>query len=415
MWSASPAAATTSQVMPGAPDPEIRCLLALGSALLGYGLPAHRVEESLLRLARALGVQISVFGLPTVVLITAHRRGCDTTHSARAALAAIDLSRLDALHRLISRVERSELDAVTAELEARAIIDGPGRHPSWLNFVAVASVTFGGALMLGAPTNEAAWSALLGLGVGALLGVSARNAVLERITPILATALVTLASVMLSHAGVVAHPLVVTFAAMLVLLPGLALTLAMVELATGHLVSGAARSIGAAALFLQLASGVLVGLELGQLDTATISPLAPATFGMASLGALLLALGFAVLLVIRLRDALPTLVICALAFFVCRGAGVWLGADLGVLIAATTVGLCSHTFACKCDRPSSTLTLPGVVMLVPGSLGLIAVSAAALHDPARALDVGFQMSMVVVALSTGILIAAAALPPRTSI
>jgi uncharacterized membrane protein YjjB (DUF3815 family) len=89
--------------------------------------------------------------------------------------------------------------------------------------------------------------------------------------------------------------------------------------------------------------------------------------------------------------------------------------DVGVLVAATTVGVVSHAFARRHDRPSSTLTLPGVMMLVPGSLGLLAVSAAALHDPTRAFDMGIQMALAVVALSTGILLSAAALPPRTSI
>jgi uncharacterized membrane protein YjjB (DUF3815 family) len=54
-------------------------------------------------------------------------------------------------------------------------------------------------------------------------------------------------------------------------------------------------------------------------------------------------------------------------------------------------------------------------MLVPGSLGLLSVSVAALHDPTRAFDIGFQMMMVVVALSTGILLSAAALPPRSAL
>jgi uncharacterized membrane protein YjjB (DUF3815 family) len=127
----------------------------------------------------------------------------------------------------------------------------------------------------------------------------------------------------------------------------------------------------------------------------------------------LLALGFAALLVIRMRDAVLTLLISALAFFTCRWFGAWLGPEIGTLLASTAVGLCSHAFARYRDRPSSTLSLPGVVMLVPGSLGLIAVSAAALHDPSRALDIAFQMVMIVIALSTGILISTAAVPPRT--
>ncbi len=415
MWSTIPATAPPEQSPPRPTDPDLRCVLALGAALLGYGLPAHRVEESMLRLALAFGRQISVFGLPTVVMITAHTQVTGTTYSARAESGAIDLSRLDALHRVVASVERGELDGATAEAEVRQILERPRRHAGWWNLLAVVLVAFGGGLMLGLAVDEAAWSAALGLVVAALLGLSARRNVIERITPLLATVLVALASCGLTHAGLLAHPLVVTLAALLVLLPGLTLTLGMVELATGHLVSGASRSVGAAVSFLQLGAGVLLGLRLGHLDAADLRPLAPASFGDTSLGALLLAIGFAALLVIRLRDAWATAFVCALAFLVCRGVGVWLGVELGVLVAATAVGLCSHVFARRSDRPSSTLTLPGVMMLVPGSLGLVAVSAAALHDPTLALDIGLQMAMVLVALSTGILIAAAALPPRTSI
>lgn len=401
--------------MPLSPQPEVRCLLALGSALLGYGLPAHRVEESMLRLARAFGLDITVFGLPTVVMVTSHFGDCTSTYTARAAIAAIDLTRLDALHALIAQVERRELDAAQAEHEVRAILTRPAAHATWSNLVAVVLVALGGALMLGVSLSDALWAGALGLGIGVMLGLGADHPTLARLTPMLATVLATLASCALFNAQLVSHPLVVTIAAMLVLLPGLTVTLAMVELATGHLVSGAARSIGAVAVFLQLGVGVLLGLRLGHIDAARIELLPPAPLEVASLGALLLATGFAVLLVVRVRGLAATLIVCALAFFVCRGLGGWLGVDVGVLVAATTVGVVSHAFARRHDRPSSTLTLPGVMMLVPGSLGLLAVSAAALHDPTRAFDMGIQMALAVVALSTGILLSAAALPPRTSI
>jgi uncharacterized membrane protein YjjP (DUF1212 family) len=412
-WLTTPAALEAPLAPPPA-DPEMRCILLLGAALLGYGLPAHRIEESVLRLARAFGRQVSVFGLPTAVMITRHDSGYAGTYTARAEPGAIDLSRLDALHSLVARVERRELDASAAELSAEAILNGPRRYPAWLDPPAIALVAFGGALMLGAQVRDALWSALIGVGVGCLLQASTRRLALARIVPVLGSMLAVLASCALAHAGHVKQPLVAAFAALFVLLPGLTLTLAMTELATGHLVSGAARGTGAAVVFLQLAFGVLLGLRLGRLDQTALTPVAPAPLSMASLGALLLAIGFSVLLVIRMRDAALTLAISALAFFACRGVGAWLGVEIGVLIAATSVGLCSHAFARHRDRPSSTLTLPGVVMLVPGSLGLVAVSAAALHDPTRAFDLGFQMLMVVIALSTGILISGAALPPRSA-
>jgi uncharacterized membrane protein YjjP (DUF1212 family) len=398
---------------PQAREPDLRCMLALGAALLSYGLPAHRVEEALLRLGRAFGRRLSVFGLPTAVMITIYREQGADTYTARAEPSTIDLSRLDALHNLVARVERGELDAQAAEETTRRVLSAPRRYPAWLDMPAVASLTFGGALMLGAQPLDASFAALLGTLLGLLLAWSAKHFAIARIVPILGTVGVTYASCVLARSGLLIEPLLVAFAAMFILLPGLTLTLAMTELATGHLVSGATRCIAAGMVFFQLGFGILVGLRLAQTQVYEVIPAATASLTHASAGALLLVLGIAVLFVIRASDAPVTLLITGLAFYSCRLAGAWLGAEVGALVAATLVGLSSHLFARLRDRPSSTLTLPGVVMLVPGSMGIVAVSAVTLHDPSQALEMFFRMMMVVVGLSTGILVSSAALPPRT--
>ena len=394
-------------------DPAVRCILALGAALLGYGLPAHRVEESVLRLARAFGHSASVFGLPTALIITLRGSAGGDVHVVRAEPGTIDLTRLDALHRIVVRVEQRLLDAEAAEQELTSVLQAAPAVARGFDLAAAALVGFGGNLMLGGRIDEAGWSAALAVGVGCLMALGVKRPALARVLPLAAAAAVTLVSSGLSHLGWIAHPLVVAFASQFLLLPGLMLTLAMTELATGHMVSGTARSMGAAVVFLQLGLGTLLGARLGHVSQSMPALLSPPTFAPAAAGALVLATGFIVLLRVRRSDVAQTMATAALAFLVCRFAGTWLGAELGALIAACVVMLYGHAFARRLDRPSSTLTLPGVCMLVPGSLGLMSVSAAALSDPTRALTIGFQLLMVLIALSSGILFAAAVLPPRT--
>ena len=52
---------------------------------------------------------------------------------------------------------------------------------------------------------------------------------------------------------------IVTLGALIMLVPGLRLTVAMTELASGHVVSGTARLAGAGSLFLSIAFGVALG------------------------------------------------------------------------------------------------------------------------------------------------------------
>ena len=73
-------------------------LLSLAAALLGYGLPAHRVEEAVARLSRAFGRSCTVFGLPTALTLTLYGASGSDSYTVRAEQGATDLSRLDALH-----------------------------------------------------------------------------------------------------------------------------------------------------------------------------------------------------------------------------------------------------------------------------------------------------------------------------
>jgi uncharacterized membrane protein YjjP (DUF1212 family) len=387
----------------------------VGAALLGYGLPAHRVEESVLRLARAFGRSAAVFGLPTALIITLHGPSGADLQLVRAEPGTIDLARLDELHRVVARVEQNLLDAHTAEQEVATILRAAPAHPRAFDLFAAGLVGFGGSLMLGSSPDEAAWAGALAVGVGMLIALGRARPALARVLPLCAAVATTLSTSALSHMKMLDHPLAVAMASQFLLLPGLMLTLAMTELATGHLVSGTARCMGACVVFLQLGLGALLGARFGELSQSTFVPLSAPPLAAAGVGAFLLASGFAVVLRVRRRDIPQTYASAGLAFLLCQGVGSWQGTEIGALIAACAVTLYGHAFARRRDRPSSTLTLPGVTMLVPGSLGLMSVSAAAMSDPTRAFAIGFQLLMVLVALSSGILFAAAVLPPRTGV
>lgn len=394
---------------------EVRCILALASSLLSYGLPAHRVSEAVLRLSRAFGRVVTVFTLPTYLSVTLHDPSGHQSHAVHAQPSTIDLARLDTLHRLVARLEARELTAGEAEQLVQTATSAPRRYARITELLAVTLVASGGTLALGGSFGDALAGALLGAQVGGLLWIGCIFPSLMRVLPVIAAALTMLCSSLLAGEGMLSHPLLAAFAALFVFVPGLSLTQSMTELATGHLVSGTARMMGALTVFLQLALGMLFGARVAAFRHVTVEALPPSRLEMAVLGAAILALGFAILFSVRYQDALATFFVSALAFATGRLSGAWLGAEIGALLSAFAVGLCSHAFARHYDRPSSVLALPGMAMLVPGSLGMLSISAAMLHFPARAFGLGFQMIMVMVSLSTGVLLAAAALPPRTEL
>ena len=58
--------------------------------------------------------------------------------------------------------------------------------------------------------------------------------------------------------------------------------------------------------------------------------------------------------------------------------------------------------------------LPGLILLVPGSIGMRSLSALVGQDVISGIETGFLAIMIAVALATGLILASALVPPRTS-
>jgi len=205
---------------------------------------------------------------------------------------------------------------------------------------------------------------------------------------------------------------VTTLAAILVLLPGLAITAAMAELSSQHLVSGTARLTGAATRFLGLAFGVAMGTRAAALFAGMPPRVTPAPLPeWTELVALMLApLGFLVLLRARPRDLPWILVTGTLAFFAgrlgTRGFGVELGAFLGALVAAAL----SNVIARRRGGSPATTLVPSILLLVPGSIGFRSLTLMMNRDVLSGVEAAFRMVMMVAALVAGLLLAGALVP-----
>jgi uncharacterized membrane protein YjjB (DUF3815 family) len=72
----------------------------------------------------------------------------------------------------------------------------------------------------------------------------------------------------------------------------------------------------------------------------------------------------------------------------------------------------SNAFARTFDRPAAVPLLPGLILLVPGSLGFRGVFSMLQSDVVSGVDAGFKAVLVSAALVAGLLFANIALPPR---
>ncbi len=403
-------------------DASLAFTLRLSHALLGLGMSAHRVEESLDRLAVALGLEIDALCTPTAIFVTMSRAGATSpldvrTRVVRVEPGLIDLERLSALHDLVGRVERKEISPGDGAQRIEGILARTPRYGPVLGVAAFGLLSTSASILLGGSGLDVPIAGALGLVVGALDVVARPVPTFGRLLPSLAAFSVSFLASFLASRGWPLRPSIVLLAALVVLLPGFTVTTAMMELASAHLVSGTSRLMGGIVTFLQLGFGVALGQkavdllpDLPELPTSSSLPRA------ALLAApLLSALGFTVLLRARPRDARWVLAAVLLGLLMSQAAGPVLGPELGAFTAALAVAGAANLFARLADRPVHLMLVPGILLLVPGSVGFLSVRSLLENDAVSAVSTAFRMALVAMALAAGVLVATAAVPPRKAL
>ncbi len=388
--------------------------MALGAALHRHGIPAHRQEATLSRVSERLDLEGQFFSTPTSLSASFGPPGRQRHAFARVEPGDLHLDKLVRLDEVVDDLARGRVDVASARELVEGIEASPDPYGPAASTAAFALVSAAAARFFGGGWAEIGAAGVVGLEVGLLAILASRVSAVSRLYLPLAGAIASAWSVTASwlFPGLSAH--VVTLSSLIVLVPGLTLTVAANELATGHLVSGTARLTGAATVFLQIGLGVVLGSQVGALlPPARVGvpspPLAGATVWIAAVVA---ALCLLVLFRARWRDA-PWIVSSALlALTASKIGGAWLPAPAPAFIGSMAVCLFGNLFARITRRPSLVPVVPGIMLLVPGSVGFDALSAMLHEDALSGVETGFAALMSAVALAAGMLVAAAALPPR---
>jgi uncharacterized membrane protein YjjP (DUF1212 family) len=390
-------------------------VLRLGNALLQAGYPINQIRELLLALSHRLGLpQPQAYVTPTAIEVAIG----PLTHQHRALLVTTpggihlgQLTQLDTVAHAVANgtlTPRDGLARLSALAEARPAVGALLVGASY----ALTAAAFARTLGAGAP--EVLVAALVGAVTGLLAIVAQLYPQMDRIFPPLAAFVASLlAAAWTAKVGPLAGDLV-TLAGLVVLLPGFTLTVALQELASRDLVSGTVRLTSTFITLLGLILGVALGGQLaaqlfGPSHLAAPHPLPAWTYVLAALVA---GLAYTLRLQVERRDALWVVLACLIAVLAARGGVLVLGAQLGAFAAALVVGLASNLFGMLFKRPAAVMQVPGLIMLVPGSIGFQSFEALFTAQTTVGIQTAFQMFVTAIALVYGIFVANLLLPSR---
>ncbi|HYH96974.1 threonine/serine ThrE exporter family protein [Hyalangium sp.] len=396
------------------PGPVVAFILRLGQALHQYGTPAHRLEEQLHQVSERFGIQARFFSTPTSIFASFGPPEALQTSLIRVEPGVMDLERLTLLDELAQEVIHATISPDVGAARVETILQAPPRYGRLITLLCWTLAAGSAARLFGGGLREMGVAAMSSLAIGVLDQLTRRNPraarVLEPVAALLASALAVTAASVLGPLSVQ----VATLAGLIVLLPGLGLTVAINELASRHLISGASRLTAAALVFLQLIFGVALGERVAELLPMPPAglPSAPLPFWTA-VGALVV-VAAAVTVLFRARPADIGWIIAAgaLAFAGARLGARGLGTELGAFAGALLLGMASNALSRLRNRPSVVTIVPGMMLLVPGSLGFRSLESLLARDVVAGVGTAFSMLLVAVAIAVGLLFANALVPSR---
>ena len=404
-------------------DARVRFLTEYARRLHNAGVSSQRLEGAVRATARALRLECEAWSTPTGLLLsltdTDALLGSQQTRVLRLEPGHVDLGALAALDRIGEEVLAGRLDIDGAWTAMRAL-DRPRTRARQLRTIAafgVASTAVAG--LLGTSWLDLAVACVLGLVIGWISVRSGEHpdldAANEAVSALVATTLATLFGHFVAPIAVQT----VVVSALIVLMPGLMLTTAMTELATQQLSSGSARAAGALTVLLKLTFGSIAATQvLGAIGWTVPTP-APSVLPMAVewVAAVLAAASFATLFRAARRDV-PLVMASALAgYVITRVTGAWFadGSAVfagGVFFASLAMAALANLYGRWSGRPGSLVRLPGIMLLVPGSVGFRAIGMVMERDYTMGLETLIAVLSALLALTAGLLFGALLVPPR---
>ncbi|HMN41057.1 MAG TPA: threonine/serine exporter family protein [Phycisphaerales bacterium] len=403
------------------PTPEdhraVQLLCDLGVALCESGTPAHRLEDALTSAAAVLRVEACFFAMPTALFASFDRLGPGSARLLRVQSADTHLARLIELGSILDDVLAHRLQPAEGIRRIALARTRPSPYGRILTVACFACVAACSTRFFGGGLREVAVAPLAGLAVGLLTVFGGSR--LARLTEFLAGAVAAMVAVAAAALLDGASARSIMLGGLIVLIPGLSLTLSVTELATRNLVAGTARLMGALSTFVAIGFGVATGQQLlrhaarlpvASLEAPSTQTVPPAWTLTASL--VIVALPLTVLFRARARDALVIMGSAFLAFYGAR-VGAWvLGPETGACIAAMIVGIGANLYARLTGNPAAVPLLPGVLLLVPGSVGFRSVQSFVANDALGGVATAFEMIYIAISIVAGLLIANAAMPSK---
>jgi uncharacterized membrane protein YjjP (DUF1212 family) len=387
------------------------------------GVSAARLEGAVQSTARSIGVDCQIWSSPTGILLSIGdpaQPNSQQTRVLRLDPAEPDLSYLVALDEIAEEVIAGRLGVVEASTRLQALDRRPDAGQRAWTVAAFGLAAAAVAGLLRTSWTDIAVAGALGTIIGAIAVASRKRPHLAAASEAIAAIVATVLAAGFAHFVAPLSVQTVVIASLIVLMPGLSLTTAVTELASGQLVTGTARFAGSMVVLLKLTFGSIAGAQLVNAlgwspRTAQFIILPPAVEVIATLAA---AFSFAILFRASRRDIPLVMASAVMGYVLTRFASGWFASSESVNFAGAVffsslvMAAAANIYGRVADRPGTLVRLPSIMLLVPGSVGFRGLASLMERDYTLGMDTAVAVLSALVALMAGLLFGSVLAPPR---
>jgi uncharacterized membrane protein YjjP (DUF1212 family) len=388
-------------------------LLRFGALMLRAGNPSFRIREATNALANHFAIDSLVLEVSLNGMTATARRGREcATLAVDVAPLGINVWRMGALMRLVRESQSGlTLAALCAQLDTIE-----ATRP--LRPVAVVAVAVGFASAAFAHLNGGGLPVLLGAFIAGSLGQMMRGLLLGRrlnqyavtaFCAVFAAGLYYAITLLQDRTGIGWNSAAGFISSVLFLVPGFPLVAALLDLLQHQMVAGLARLAYGAMLLMAAAFGLSIVTALAGLTVTAQPPLAEgmaATLALRGLASFAGGCGFSILYNSSSRTVLVVGVLAVV------GNELRLGLhDLGwglppaTFIGALAVGLLASFVRPTLQEPRIAVTVPGIIIMVPGLYAFQTVVQFAQGNALAGLEAAVLTAFVVGAMALGLVAA----------
>lgn len=389
-------------------------LLRTAELLHQYGTPSYRLEAVMQRISDDLNVPSVYLYTPTALFISLGEHQSEKMFLRRIESTDVDVGRILAFDAVLEDLEARKISVIEAAAKMEEIASAPEAFPPAVSVFSAAVACAGVAILFGGQLYDACAAAFLGclvtLAAMAASGGSAPRGWLE---PLLGFGTAFAAVVMGLWLPI--SPRLITLAALILPIPGLSLTVALTELAAGHLASGSARVAGAAVQLLTLVAGVAIAWQLTAPWFQEPPNVADISQWWLWVAVAIAPIAFAVVFKVPVSQWPVIMTVVLSGFCVSQILQSSAGPEFAAFGGALAVGCGSNIYARVKNRPAMVPSTPGLLILVPGSIGYNSLTAMVQSDTLKGVELAFQMSMTAAALAVGLLLANVVISPRRNL